>query len=225
MNPRRDNVNSVAYTRGKIEHHAIPRNSDNRGFHEYRSGNNFSRIETDIDYKSPYNPRNNVNYILPPKPAKNFIAECCESISNLFFGPSNTQTTQRRRRMELEGDPLLGRRRSVVYGGKGTRKSRRVSIVEIVKFLNTHPEIKMMIMEESCPLNKSEKMLSDAQKMIRLIEQYDTNISLDELKQQIMNNGSGISSRSRIGSRSRSLTRSLSRIGSLSRSLSQKKTY
>jgi hypothetical protein len=40
-------------------------------------------------------------------------------------------------------------------------------------------------MEESCPIRKSKKMVSDAYKMIDLIKKYDTNISLEELKMQI----------------------------------------
>jgi hypothetical protein len=180
--------NNVAFRKGRIEHHAVSRDGT-QSYLETRTGNHFSNvnIKGNMDYVSPYS-RSNIN-IMQKKPAKNFLADCCQSISNLFFGKETTPPLKRRK-ISLEENPLLGRRKTHISGGKRrggarTRRNKRVTILDIIDFLNKHPEIKQMIMEESCPIRKSKQMVSDAYKMIDLIEKYDTNISLEELKMQI----------------------------------------
>lgn len=185
--------NNVAFRKGRTEHHAVSRDGT-QSYVETRTGNHFSNVvrEGNMSYVSPY--QNSNPHIMQKKPAKNFLADCCQSISNLFFGKETT-STPKGKRVSLEENPLLGRRRSHISGGtrrggarKGgsrTRRNKRVTILDIIDFLNKHPEIKRMIMEESCPIRKSKQMVSDAYKMIDLIKKYDTNISLEELKMQI----------------------------------------
>ena len=185
--------NNVAFRKGRTEHHAVSRDGT-QSYVETRTGNHFSNVvrEGNMSYVSPYH--NSNPHIMQKKPAKNFLADCCQSISNLFFGKETTPTPKGKK-VSLEENPLLGRRRTHISGGKrkgGTRKggtrtrrNRRVTILDIIDFLNKHPEIKQMIMEESCPIRKSKQMVSDAYKMIDLIKKYDTNISLEELKMQI----------------------------------------
>jgi len=180
--------NNVAFRKGRTEHHAVSRDGT-QSYVETRTGNHFSNVvrEGNMNYVSPY--QNSNPHIMQKKPAKNFLADCCRSMSDLFFGKETTPTPKGKR-VSLEENPLLGRRKSHVSGGKRkggtrTRRNRRVTILDIIDFLNKHPEIKRMIMEESCPIRKSKQMVSDAYKMIDLIKKYDTNISLEELKMQI----------------------------------------
>ena len=190
MNPHKGLKNSVSFRKGKIGHHVVSRDGT-QAYHEQRTGEHFSNIvrEGNMDYISPYHRQPKQNIMQSSKPAKNFIAECCQSISNMFFGKNNSSEKTRRVSLEEE-NPLLSRRRTHISGGKGTRRNKRTTILDIIHFLNKHPEIKQMIMEESCPIHKSEKMLSDAYKMIDLIDRYDSNISLEELKMKVLANRS-----------------------------------
>jgi hypothetical protein len=185
--------NNVAFQKGKTVHHAKSKDGT-QSYTETRTGNHFANVvvEGNMSYVSPY--RNSNPHIMQKKPAKSFLADCCRSISNLFFGKETTPT-EKGKRVSLEENPLLGRRRTHISGGtrkggkrKGgtrTHRNKRVTILDIIDFLNKHPEIKKMIMNEMCPIHKSKQMVSDAHKMIDLIEKYDTNISLEELKMQI----------------------------------------
>lgn len=189
--------NSIANKKGKIVHHAISKDGK-QSYTETRTGNHFANVvvEGNMSYVSPY--RNSNPDIMQKKPAKSFLAECCKSISNLFFGKETTPT-EKGKRVYLEENPLLGRRTHISggtrkggirkggkrKGGTRTHRNKRVTILDIIDFLNKHPEIKKMIMNEMCPIHKSKQMVSDAHKMIDLIEKYDTNISLEELKMQI----------------------------------------
>jgi hypothetical protein len=73
------------------------------------------------------------------KPAKNFLADCCRSMSDLFFGKETTPTPKGKK-VSLEENPLLGRRRSHISGGKRkggarTHRNKRVTILDIIDFL------------------------------------------------------------------------------------------
>ena len=60
-----------------------------------------------------------------------------------------------------------------------------VTIIDLREFLDAHPDIKNILVNDECPLDQTEEMIDDAEKFTGMLENYENrDITIEEIYNQ-----------------------------------------